>query len=176
MMSILIHGSIGSGKTSLVSKIALDSGFTYVKKINPELLLSLNSELSVCSYITKIFQNSKRSNLSIIILDNIERIIEYVNIGPRFSNSILQTLMTILSTDNSTQNSKLLIIGTTSTGDVLEDLGINQLFSKIFKIDDLNITEMKFIAKKILNTDIDLDYLLDSQNMPIKKLLIELDN
>lgn len=34
--------------------------------------------------------------MSIVILDDIERLLEYVAIGPRFSNTILQTLLVLL--------------------------------------------------------------------------------
>ena len=37
-----------------------------------------------------------QSPLSIIILDDIERLLEFVSIGPRFSNTILQTLLVLL--------------------------------------------------------------------------------
>lgn len=37
-----------------------------------------------------------QSPQSIIVLDDIERLVEYVAIGPRFSNTILQTLLVLL--------------------------------------------------------------------------------
>lgn len=37
-----------------------------------------------------------QSPQSIVILDDIERLVEYVAIGPRFSNTILQTLLVLL--------------------------------------------------------------------------------
>lgn len=37
-----------------------------------------------------------QSPLSMIILDDIERLLEYVAIGPRFSNTLLQTLLVLL--------------------------------------------------------------------------------
>ena len=37
-----------------------------------------------------------QSPLSIVILDDIERLLEYVAIGPRFSNALLQTLLVLL--------------------------------------------------------------------------------
>ena len=36
-----------------------------------------------------------QSPLSIVILDDIERLLDYVDIGPRFSNTILQTLLVL---------------------------------------------------------------------------------
>lgn len=37
-----------------------------------------------------------QSPQSIVILDDIERLVEYVAIGPRFSNTILQTLLVLI--------------------------------------------------------------------------------
>lgn len=73
--------------------------------------------------------DSYRSPLSLIFLDDIERLIEYVPIGPRFSNAVLQTLMVLLKKIPSEEGRKLLIIGTTSCQHLLEDLGLVQAFS-----------------------------------------------
>lgn len=37
-----------------------------------------------------------QSPQSIVILDDVERLVEYVAIGPRFSNTILQTLLVLI--------------------------------------------------------------------------------
>ncbi|CAD5179459.1 unnamed protein product, partial [Musa acuminata subsp. malaccensis] len=37
-----------------------------------------------CAQIVKVFEDANKSQLSIIILDDIERLLEYVVIGPRF--------------------------------------------------------------------------------------------
>jgi hypothetical protein len=36
------------------------------------------------------FEDAYRSPLAVVVLDNIERLVSYVKIGPRFSNEILQ--------------------------------------------------------------------------------------
>lgn len=42
------------------------------------------------SQVLKVFDDAYKSPLSVVILDDIERLIEYVGIGPRFSNTVLQ--------------------------------------------------------------------------------------
>ena len=37
-----------------------------------------------------------QSPMSMIVLDDVERLLEYVAIGPRFSNTILQVLLILL--------------------------------------------------------------------------------
>ena len=48
-----------------------------------------------------------------IVLDDIERLLEYVAIGPRFSNVVLQALLILLRRARR-RGRKLLVIGTTS--------------------------------------------------------------
>ena len=43
-----------------------------------------------CDQIARVFEDSYRSPLSVIIMDDLERLLEYVAIGPRFSNAVLQ--------------------------------------------------------------------------------------
>lgn len=127
LMTVLIEGPIGSGKTSIASKIALESKFPYVKCITPMKLVSLTLEASRAAYISQVFNDSYKSTESVIILDNIERLIDYVPIGPRFSNLIMQTIATLVG--NTTCKNKLLIIGTTSAPDIMRRLGLGQLFN-----------------------------------------------
>ena len=65
------------------------------------------------------------------MLDDVERLIDYVPIGPRFSNLVLQALKSFLKTQPpvGTQGSqrKLLIIATTGSKSVLEELEIAQV-------------------------------------------------
>jgi vesicle-fusing ATPase len=43
-----------------------------------------------------VFRDAYKSPLSIVIIDEIERLLEYVSIGPRFSNTVLQALLVLL--------------------------------------------------------------------------------
>ena len=88
----------------------------------PTLLLTLQAK---SSQITKVFEDAYRSPQSLIILDDIERLLEYVAIGPRFSNIILQTLLVLIK-KVPTPGHKLVVIGTTSQGDVVESMGLSE--------------------------------------------------
>jgi vesicle-fusing ATPase len=95
LISLLLHGPPGSGKTALAATIAMASEFPFVKLISPDTLLGM-SESAKMGAITKVFNDSNKSPFSVIVVDNIERILEYVPIGPRFSNGVLQTLLVLL--------------------------------------------------------------------------------
>lgn len=56
--------------------------------ISPENFVGY-SENGKINAIVKIFEDAYRSPLSCIVLDNVERLIEFIDMGPRFSNGIL---------------------------------------------------------------------------------------
>uniref|UniRef100_A0A7S2MX11 Vesicle-fusing ATPase n=1 Tax=Helicotheca tamesis TaxID=374047 RepID=A0A7S2MX11_9STRA len=128
LMSVLLHGPPASGKTAVTAKVAVSSGYPFVRMISADEMIGY-SEMSKCQTIHKVFLDSYKSPLSLIFIDDIERIIDYVPIGPRFSNTVLQTLLVLLKKVPPDNGRKLLIIGTTSCPHLLEDLGLVQAFS-----------------------------------------------
>jgi len=131
---ILLDGEIGAGKTSIAAHIAKLSDYPYIKVISAEKMVGYD-ERSKCDYITKIFMDAYKSPLSCVILDNLERLIELVNmnVGPRFSNALLQTLL-VLIRKKPPKNRKLLIIGTTNLCEVLKDLELVSVFTTIVSV------------------------------------------
>lgn len=67
-------GSPGSGKTALSARIASSSGFPYIKLISPETMVGY-SESQKIAHIGKVFADSFKSVMSIVVVDNIERLI-----------------------------------------------------------------------------------------------------
>uniref|UniRef100_A0A6N2KGU4 Vesicle-fusing ATPase n=1 Tax=Salix viminalis TaxID=40686 RepID=A0A6N2KGU4_SALVM len=86
-----------------------------------------------------------KSPLSIIILDDIERLLEYVAIGPRFSNIISQTLLVLLKR-LPPKGKRLLVLGTTSEVKFLDSVGICDAFSVTYLLPTLKTED----AKKVL--------------------------
>lgn len=95
-MSVLLHGPPGSGKTALAAHIAMKSEFPFIKLVTPQALVGFRDEVGKKDYLHKVFTDAYKSPLSILILDNIERLIEWNPVGPRLSNTILQALLTLL--------------------------------------------------------------------------------
>jgi vesicle-fusing ATPase len=127
LMSVLLQGPPAAGKTAIAAKIAVDSGFPFVRMISADEMIGYG-ESSKCQMIHKVFMDSYKSPLSMIFIDDIERIIDYVPIGPRFSNTVLQTLLVLLKKIPPDEGRRLLVIGTTSCPHLLEDLGLVQAF------------------------------------------------
>lgn len=115
--------------------------------------------------------------MSVIVLDDIERLLEYVAIGPRFSNIISQTLLVLLKR-LPPKGKKLMVIGTTSEVDFLESLGFVDTFSVTYNVPTLNKQDAKKVLEQLnVFAEEDIDSAAETlDNMPIKKLymLIEM--
>ena len=71
LVPVLLEGPPNSGKTALAAKIALSSGFPFVKLCSPAQMIGY-SESSKCQYIKKIFDDAYKSVESCILVDDIE--------------------------------------------------------------------------------------------------------
>lgn len=77
-----------------------------------------------------------------MILDNIERLVEYVPIGPRFSNSLLQIILELLE-KQPPKGRKLMVIGTSSDAEVMKHLGIAKAFTVVVNVPLLSEEEIR---------------------------------
>lgn len=74
----------------------MNSNFPFIKLISPEDMVGFNESQKI-AHLNKIFNDSYKSPLSIIVIDQLERLFDYVPIGPRFSNNVLQAILVLLS-------------------------------------------------------------------------------
>ena len=175
LLSVLLEGEPGCGKTALASYLALHSGFPYVKLISPESLVKY-MESGKYSAIYNTFEDGYKSPYSIIILDNIEKLIEYIRIGPRFSNLLLQTLSVYIKKLPPKKGKKMLIIGTTSCADQLEELGLVQAFDRKIQIPNLTKNEILNVLKNYECQNEEREKIANLvQNSPIKQLCFLID-
>jgi len=176
LVSVLLEGESGSGKSAFAAWSALESDFPYVKLISPETFVGHN-EVGKLDSIVKIFNDAYRSEFSLIVLDEIERIMEYVNIGPRFSNTILQALMVLIKKVPTKIGHKLLVIGTTSQVSVLKDLDLLQSFNVIINMPALkDSNEILSVLSKVKCEPNEMAQIANSiTRVTIKKLLLLID-
>jgi vesicle-fusing ATPase len=74
LVSILLYGPSGSGKTALAATIAQASEFPFIKLVSPDSMVGFGESQQVAA-INKVFADSYKSPLSVIVIDNIERLL-----------------------------------------------------------------------------------------------------
>jgi vesicle-fusing ATPase len=131
--AVLLHGPPASGKTALAAHIAMKSDYPFIKIITPASMVGFRDELAKKDHLHKIFTDAYKSPLSMLIIDNIERLIEWNPVGLRLSNSILQALVTLLQTPPP-KGHRLLILATTSQLPVMEQLDITTAFDRQIRV------------------------------------------
>ncbi|EFJ49121.1 hypothetical protein VOLCADRAFT_80882 [Volvox carteri f. nagariensis] len=147
LLSVILEGPVGSGKSALAAAAAKHSDFPFCKVVSSETMAGY-SEQAKASQIIKVFEDAYKSPLSVIILDDIERLLEYVAIGPRFSNTILQALLVVVKR-MPPPGHKLLVIGTTSMHDVMESMGLNEVFNVSLHVPALRMDEMIKVLRHV---------------------------
>ena len=144
IFSVVLHGPPGSGKTALAAKISLASEYPFIKLISAEDMLGFNEAAKV-QQINKVFMDAYKSPLSVIVLDSIERIVDWNPIGPRFSNSVLQAVMVLLG-KKPPKGRRLLILATTTERSVLQQLDVFKSFDSEIPVPNVNAyQELQYI-------------------------------
>uniref|UniRef100_A0AC11D7M1 N-ethylmaleimide sensitive factor, vesicle fusing ATPase n=1 Tax=Ovis aries TaxID=9940 RepID=A0AC11D7M1_SHEEP len=142
-----------------------------------ELPVSLGKRLKRKIHLFKrkfpknIFDDAYKSQLSCVVVDDIERLLDYVPIGPRFSNLVLQALLVLLK-KAPPQGRKLLIIGTTSRKDVLQEMEMLNAFSTTIHVPNIATGEQLLEALELLGNFKDEERTTITQQVKGKKVWI----
>ncbi|KAH8288906.1 hypothetical protein KR054_011671 [Drosophila jambulina] len=132
----LIEGPPMSGKSAIAARFAEKSNVPFVNAILPADLLEA-SPAEKCRYIRELLEDAYVSQDSIVIIDNLERLLEYASLGEKsYSNEVLQTLMVLLK-KQPPRGHRLNILCTSSRRDVLEDLGMLSVFTSVIHVPNL---------------------------------------
>ncbi|CAI5739265.1 unnamed protein product [Peronospora destructor] len=180
LMSVLLHGERGAGKTALATYCAVASEFPLVRLVKASELIS-RAESGKCSFINNLFEEAYRSPLSIIILDDIERLIDYVGMGPRFSNLVLQALMVLVCNPVPVAGRKLVVIGITSNLTALQGVELSDVFDLCLEVPQL--TQKDELEMVLTHTGLpvannqkdEVLTLLSDRPISVKKLLLVME-
>ncbi|OEH77591.1 n-ethylmaleimide-sensitive fusion [Cyclospora cayetanensis] len=133
VLSLLLHGPPGSGKTALAASVAKLLGFPFTKLVTAESWVGLPESARV-NLLNKAFQDAYKSDMSLVLLDDLERLVDYTPIGPRFSNAALQALVVLVKKQPPREDGKLMIIGTTSEPEFIKESGIAKAFNVCLEV------------------------------------------
>jgi vesicle-fusing ATPase len=132
-----LEGSVSSGKTATAAKVAIESDFPFIRMISADNMIGM-TETRKCETLLSIFNDAYRSPLAVIIIDDIERIMEYTPVGHRFSNIVLQTLL-ILIKKIPPLSTRVMVIATTSIASLMEDVQVTQAFNVVLHVNQLQL-------------------------------------
>lgn len=150
LVTALLHGPPGSGKTALAATIAMASDFPFIKLVAPENMVGMNEQGKI-AYLNKVFNDAYKSPLSIVVLDSLEKIIEWNPIGPRFSNPVLQALAVLLG-KQPPKDRRLLVLGTTSNKTMLTEMDLGDAFLADIRVP--SITSLRSIDHVLRETQL----------------------
>jgi len=176
LITCLLEGPAGSGKSALAATLALQSDFPYLKLVSAESMVSMSAPQK-CGMIHKVFEDAYKSPLSVIVLDELERLLEYAAVGPQFSNVVLQTLLVLLKRQPP-EGRRLLVIGTTSNLQVMEMLEVTSAFNVTLHVPQLKSEETKRVllqTESFSPSEVDGAVSMLEPDMPIKRLLMLLE-
>jgi len=133
LRTILLQGHPRTGKSSIVTKVALGSEIKYVKLVRPINVIRMD-ENGKSFYLTDVAMDAYESESSLIIFDDIEVLTNFADLGYNlsFSNKLYQTLLTILKTLPENPKNNLTIICTTASQKLADLFG--KTFDKVLSL------------------------------------------
>jgi len=126
LMSFCISGPAASGLTAFAAQTCKDGGFNFVRAIQAKEFIGVSDDRAA-GIILSVFEDAYKSRLSAIIIDDLDMIVEYSPIGPRYSNKMLQAILVLLKTAPP-MGRKLAIFVTTSKRECMNDIGLESRF------------------------------------------------
>ena len=171
--SVLLTGDIGSGKTALISSIAQNSGFSFVNLITPKKMIGV-SDIHKIAIIHEIFDNAYKTDLAIILLDDLEIMLDYIVVGNSitFSNKVLQAFKVLLK-ERPPTNCKLLVMATANSIKPIKMLSLDGIFESLqlpnVQIEDCVNFEIPALTNNIFMKQI------GNTEAPIKKVMELID-
>ncbi|VDD89773.1 unnamed protein product [Enterobius vermicularis] len=138
-VTALLAGAPSTGKTCLAASIAKRSDFPFIKMCSPVEMVGF-TETAKCMMLRSCFEDAYKSPLSVIIVDDIERLLDFSPIGPRYSNIVLQALLVLLR-HKPPKKHRLLVLGTSSGRSFLRDVGLTSVFDIVYDVPALTTVE-----------------------------------
>jgi len=188
LMSVLLEGHYSTGKTAIAASLVTESDFPYIRMLSADSMIGYSEHMKI-DKILRTFRDSYKSNLSIIFIDDIERIIEYTPVGARFNNAILQTLLILIRKVPPKPpvipgvvqaDPRLLVIATSSIANLLEDIQLTSAFNVSLHVSQLQSQDeyaavIRKYAEDVPPEDVETLASVIQQPIGIKQLMMVLE-
>jgi len=147
--TVLFHGSPGSGTTAMAARLAMDSGYSFIRVITPKSLLRFKSEMAKRDHVTQIFSDAERSKKSLIVLDKLEYLIDWIPLGNAYSPILVSAIRTALQSDVPVDRHQLVFVTTTNYS-LVKMFELHNIFDrKVFVPPVMDLTELtRILAAK----------------------------
>lgn len=127
--SVLLEGPPRSGKTAIAAETILKMAPPFSRRLAAGDLLALPDDMARIAHINALFADARRSPVAAIILDDLERLIQWSPVGARYNNSVLQALLVNIG-NRAMAGCRLLLLGTTAVPSVMRELGLQSAFEQ----------------------------------------------
>lgn len=131
-LCLLIEGAPTAGTSALAAYLAKNSDFPFTKVVSSREMVGF-TESAKCLRINKLFDDAYRSELSCIFMNDLEQLMGYSPIGPRYQSLVLDAMYSLLS-GSPPKGRKLLVICTSKRRAVLEELGLLSVFTAVIRV------------------------------------------
>jgi len=131
--ALLLRGERGAGKSAMAAFLANElAKWPFIRVVSADGFVGA-SDMAICAALDRVFTDAYKSDQSIVILDDIERLIGYT-VGPRFSNAILQALLTLIRRNNDAEPHRKLLVVATVTPAVSRALSLDREFDFVYDL------------------------------------------
>jgi hypothetical protein len=131
-------GTAGSGKTALATYLALRFNFPFIKLIDFFAIMG-KPETGAIDVLKKAFDDATKSPLSVLILDDLAKLVHFAKHGPRYSLLLLHTLQSLLK-QRLPEGKRMVVIATADTL-VSRTLDLPDSFSRVVTLPALTRDE-----------------------------------
>ena len=137
---LLVDGSPGCGKSAVVGAVlkSLDPPIANCRVLAAGTCFQAGmDERRKAHTVGALFADSAMTDEAVVVVENVETIVEWTGVGPRFSNTVLQALVGALSSPVRPGTTCIVVLTTREVW-VVNDLGLDDLVDLAFTHPDVD--------------------------------------